>query len=233
MIRSYKQMQRTKIRALDGPIGTLRDIYFDDTSWRIQYLVIELGSWFTGKDVVIPPSVFSPYDGISLNVELTKLELKSCPDEKDILLKVSQDFRNQSFVNYFCSAGASLYGGPLIIPPMTKKFNHGAIINPHLHSCTDLLNYMIKGSDGNIGLLSDILIDDSVWKIRFVVGIIKSLSEKYEKLIENKLIDTIDNSNLLIKVSLDSKHIIKNPNFDTSKHVDRSYELIHEELSNI
>ena len=79
MIRSYKKMQGMPIRALDGYFGKIRDVYFDDRTWRIQYFVAELVAWFSGKNVLVPPSAVSPFDGTSLKIELTKSELKKCP----------------------------------------------------------------------------------------------------------------------------------------------------------
>jgi hypothetical protein len=79
MIRSFKRMQGMPIKVLDGEIGKLKDVYFDDKNWTVQYFVVELGSWFLGKDVLVPPSTIAPFDGTSLRVQLTKDELQACP----------------------------------------------------------------------------------------------------------------------------------------------------------
>jgi hypothetical protein len=40
------------IRATDGIIGTVDDLYFDDQDWTIRYCVVNTGSWLTGRKVL-------------------------------------------------------------------------------------------------------------------------------------------------------------------------------------
>ena len=43
------------IAAIDGDIGSIRDLYFDDITWTIRYLVVDTGSWLPGRQVLISP----------------------------------------------------------------------------------------------------------------------------------------------------------------------------------
>jgi hypothetical protein len=41
------------IIATDGETGSIRNFLFDDQSWKIRYLVVNVGSWLKRQDVVI------------------------------------------------------------------------------------------------------------------------------------------------------------------------------------
>ena len=52
------------VRAKDGEAGKVHDFYFDDKSWAIRYLVVDLGDWaldtgqwIPGQKVVVPAMV--------------------------------------------------------------------------------------------------------------------------------------------------------------------------------
>jgi hypothetical protein len=34
-------------------MGTVRDVYFDDSSWRIRCCVVDSGGWFAGRYVLV------------------------------------------------------------------------------------------------------------------------------------------------------------------------------------
>ena len=50
------------IAASDGHIGTVSDFLFDDTSWRVRWLVVDTGNWLSGRKVLLPPSVLGQLD---------------------------------------------------------------------------------------------------------------------------------------------------------------------------
>ena len=41
MLRNASELKHFTIRATDGEIGTVEDIYFDDETWAIRYLTVE------------------------------------------------------------------------------------------------------------------------------------------------------------------------------------------------
>ena len=42
-------------QAADGEIGHVEDFIIDDETWAIRYLLIDTGSWWPGKKVLISP----------------------------------------------------------------------------------------------------------------------------------------------------------------------------------
>ena len=53
MLRSTDDLQNFAIGATDGHIGHVKDFYFDDDAWVIRYLVVDTGSWLSGRKVLI------------------------------------------------------------------------------------------------------------------------------------------------------------------------------------
>jgi hypothetical protein len=41
--------------ATDGEIGKVEDLYFDDQTWTIRYLIIKTASWLSEREVLISP----------------------------------------------------------------------------------------------------------------------------------------------------------------------------------
>jgi hypothetical protein len=74
MLRRFTDLRVYTIGATDGDIGTVEDAYFDDRSWTVRYLVVDAGSWLSGRKVLISPSSISGVDpaGKRLETVLTR-----------------------------------------------------------------------------------------------------------------------------------------------------------------
>ena len=72
MLRSVKQLYGTQIGASDIEIGLVKDFYFEVRNWTIRYLVVDTGSWLSGRQVLL----FSPHS-------------LGRPDQADKILRVN------------------------------------------------------------------------------------------------------------------------------------------------
>jgi uncharacterized protein YrrD len=52
-LRSTHAIAGYHIETMDGELGHLRDFIIDDETWHVEYLVIEMHSWLTDKQVLI------------------------------------------------------------------------------------------------------------------------------------------------------------------------------------
>ena len=86
MLRSVKDMEGFRIRAIDGEIGKLHEFYFDDHSWIIRYIIVDTGSWLAEKLVLISPDSFKSIKWedkvFELNLDKQQIE-DSPPIDKD------------------------------------------------------------------------------------------------------------------------------------------------------
>ena len=55
MLFKAKTVKGYKLDSLDGEIGKVQEFYFDDRHWTIRYLVVDTGTWLTGRQVLISP----------------------------------------------------------------------------------------------------------------------------------------------------------------------------------
>lgn len=226
-------MQGTHIKALDGEIGKLKDVYFDDKSWTVQYFVVELGSWFSGKDVLVPPAIIAPFDGTVLNVQLTKDELQACPHaDSAIPVSLQQRYNNRSIFNMVYTSGSFMSGGPMLVPPISDNVKNVSGGNPHLRSCKSVSTYELVAHDGGVGSIQDILFDDSFWLIRFIVAKVNCNGECQEKLYGPQIIEDIEWSLAVVKIAGTRNQALNKPSFDASRHLDTSYEVLVEGIYN-
>ena len=52
MLTNASNVKGLVIRAKDGEIGTVDQLYFDDETWAIRYLTAETGSWLDDRKVL-------------------------------------------------------------------------------------------------------------------------------------------------------------------------------------
>ena len=62
MLQVISPLKGFAIEASDGTIGMVCDFLFDDASWKVRWLVIDCGTWLTGRKVRIHPSAISRED---------------------------------------------------------------------------------------------------------------------------------------------------------------------------
>lgn len=185
MYQDLKQLYGRKLRASDGEIGHVQDFYFDDLTWAIRYVVVDTGTWLTGKQVLLSPHAFGPQgfgrsdsDFGSLRVHLTRKQIADCPS-----IETHRPVSRQYEQNYFRYYGWPTYweGGGLwgsatfpVTPPTPLPEN---LLRPepahrdeiHLRSAKAVTGYQIQTLDGPFGTVSDFMVEIWSWGIREVV----------------------------------------------------------------
>src|SRR5215471_16744900 len=70
------------IDALDGEIGSVYDLYFDDQTWSVRYLVVDTGKWLSGRKVLVAPeAIVKPWHHqAKIAVKMTTEQIRSSPD---------------------------------------------------------------------------------------------------------------------------------------------------------
>lgn len=76
MLRVGSALKGYAIKASDGEIGTVGDLLFDDTTWKVRWLVVNTASWLTGRKVLVHPSAIctADYEQRIVSVSLTKTQ---------------------------------------------------------------------------------------------------------------------------------------------------------------
>ncbi|MBC8000964.1 MAG: PRC-barrel domain containing protein [Opitutaceae bacterium] len=184
MLRSIKQFYGSKLGASDGEIGHVKDFYFDDQNWAIRYLVADTGSWLTGRQVLLTPHSLGRLDGSgkTLRVNLTRKQIEDSPSiesHKPLSRQYEEEYyRYYGWPYYWQGDGLwGLSGFPILDLPaeplaVASAEDRGALperADAHLRSAQAVNGYHLKAIDGEIGHISDFMIDDESWAIRQLV----------------------------------------------------------------
>ncbi|HEX9047065.1 MAG TPA: PRC-barrel domain-containing protein [Verrucomicrobiae bacterium] len=178
-LQSLRHLEGFKIIATDGEIGKVHDFFFDDDSWLVRYLVVDIGHWLPRRKLLLPAVVLRPLDaeGGSLSVSLTRARVCASPGV-DTDMPVSRRRELEMHMHYdwpFHWGGVDGWVGPVppiepIEPPQPPPGSDDAG-NVHLRSVREMIGYQVESADGPVGTLHDFLADDNTWAIRhFIVN---------------------------------------------------------------
>ena len=56
-LRRLSELSRYTLHALEGDIGRIRQVFFDDRDWQVRYFVVRTGNWLLGRDVLLLPDM--------------------------------------------------------------------------------------------------------------------------------------------------------------------------------
>jgi len=166
------------INARDGDIGRVDDLYFDDATWTIRYLVVSTGNWLTGRKVLISPHAVAAVligEGHIL-VDLTRQQVEESPDF-DNEKPVSRQFETQFYAYY---GYPEYWRGPYLssvggVPD--DDSSPGEALNDeaygardtHLQSMRDVIGYHVHAADSAMGHIETALLDEQTWSITAIV----------------------------------------------------------------
>ena len=82
MLHDLKTLIGQRVTATDGDIGAVRNFLFDDQTWTIRHLAVDVRSWLNRRDVVLPITAVEQPDWVNktVHVKLTKEQVRNSPD---------------------------------------------------------------------------------------------------------------------------------------------------------
>ena len=238
MKRSINSLIGFTMGATDGEIGKVKEFYFDDETWTIRYLIVETGSWLFGREVLISPqALLAPdWEDKIFPINLTKEQVKNSPDI-DTKQPVSrqEEIRLQNFYEWTTYWGGGFYGGGMPLPMNHAKLEEKENLSIkkakgdiHLRSSAVVIGYKIKADYGEIGTVEDFLIDDSSWKIDFMLVDTGDLLPGKKVLISPSWIKEIDWETSAVTVNATVDSIKNSPEYDHTQPLTDAYsKLLH------
>ena len=100
-LRSIKKVEGYTIHATDGEIGDVKDFILNDDTWAIEFLLVDTGSFFPGKKVLISPQWINSVDWETseVAVKVTQDHVKESP-EYDPDQPISEAYANSLHSHY-------------------------------------------------------------------------------------------------------------------------------------
>ncbi|MEO8339181.1 MAG: PRC-barrel domain-containing protein [Nitrospirota bacterium] len=217
MLRSLNQLYGKELGTADGNAGTIKDFYFDDQHWAVRYVVADTGSWLKGRLVLLSPHAFGSVfqDGDSLLLNLSRQQMEDSPaieSHKPVSRQYEEEYyRYYGWPSYWDGGGMwGVSGFPMAPQPglmPTEAVGCGSHRHdgddPHLRSTQALTGYQIHTDEGEIGHVTDFIMDDKSWAIRHVVVDTGHWFAGKEIALSPKQIDCIDydGSKIFVKVT--------------------------------
>ena len=238
MLTNATHLKGLVIRATDGDLGTVDQLYFDDETWAIRYLSVETGGWLGGRQVLISPIsvVQTDWQAKRLDVALTKRQVEKSPDI-DTHRPVSRQ-HEAAYLGYY---GYPYYwGGPYLWGPAFYPAGLASLTTPsaeamadrvrkesadsHLRSTEAVTGYNIEAADGEIGHVDGFVVDDEAWAIRYIEVATRNWWPGKKVLVSPAWIERVSWSDSMVYVGLSREAIQNGPEYVESMPITREYE---------
>jgi hypothetical protein len=227
-------LQDYAIRATDGDIGHVTDFYFDDERWAVRYLVVETGTWLSGRKVLISPiSIGRPnWTDKVLPVSITKEQVQNSPDidtEKPVSRQHEISYLGYYGYPYYW-AGDGIWGAGaypnLMMTGYVPKPNVAPQQDddPHLRSGNAVMHYHIEATDGDIGHVHSFLVDEETWAVRYIVVDTSNWWLGHQVLIAPQWINEVRWSDERVVIDLTRQAVKDAPPYDSEARLNREQE---------
>ncbi|HEY4188028.1 MAG TPA: PRC-barrel domain-containing protein [Polyangia bacterium] len=181
-LRSLKDLEHYTVSGTDGDIGDVVNFLIDDESWTIRYMVVDAGTFFDRRRVLISPNAFREVDrsNRTFHLSLTMEKVKNAPSvESDLPVSRQNERAYHDYYGYPYYWGQGGAWDMTTASPTILGRGEGASLasghledfsgDVHLRSAKELHGYHIQGTDDGIGHVKDFVVDDGSWAIRYLI----------------------------------------------------------------
>lgn len=233
-LRRMHELTSFMLRGTDGDIGGIEELYFDDESWAIRYCVVNTGSWLRDRRVLLAPMAVAGVEEANrvVRVKLTREQIETSPpiDTAKPISRAYEEEHHRHFqwVPYWQPGPTP---SPLVYPTMVPRIIDTPPITteqreqPHLRSSAEITGYSIQASDGMIGHVEDLVIDDTDWVVRYFEIDTQNWLPGKKVLVAPVWIDHISWADRSVVTKLTQDAIQSAPEYDPSKVITPEYEV--------
>jgi sporulation protein YlmC with PRC-barrel domain len=247
MKRGMNEIIGHSIITKDGTKGKIKDFLFDKDSWQVRYLEADFGNLFSNDRILIPKTLLMEShisdDDLHLNVTTSLVKLGPKPEEDLPISRQYEEKLNRYYNQEFYWAGPGYgvvetgmgqeYGEtesamtgsryPRRIPRYSEVEDVEQSSN--LHSFKEVKGYNIHATDGTLGSVDNLIIDDDSWQIGYIIVDTNSwLPWSKKVLIDISFIENINYEVREAEINLHTDSIKNAPEYDEKKPVDDQYE---------
>lgn len=235
MLRSLRELFDYQLLAKDGHMGKVENFLFNDEDWKIRYMTVDTGPWILGRKVLISMMALEQpvWASETFPVNLTREQVKTSPDV-DLAKPVSRQYEEELRQHYhwadYWNMATSIPGRPSYIPPqlfLNTKTSDDTNMDSHLRSAKELLGYQVNAIEGEVGSVTDFIVDDEDWQLRYlVIDLSAWLKTEKQILVALEWINSIDVVRDEVLIDLKQDAIEFSPPFDPTLPVNRQYEEV-------
>jgi sporulation protein YlmC with PRC-barrel domain len=232
------------IRASDGEIGSLRDVYFDDQSTLIRYFVVDTGTWLPGRRVLLVPAVVGGIEAErgEIVTGLTRQQVEDSPPvdtekpvsrQQELSLHTYYGWQPYWAVPPLAGSLAPYWGAAMpaaahVRPGEERVAEEVAARareqrDPHLRSAREVEGYHVAATDGEIGHVEDFFIDDKDWAIQLLGIDTRNWLPGRKVVISPRWLHGIDWTGRKVQVDLTREQVKDSPEYDPALVPDETY----------
>ena len=234
-LRRLRELTDLTILASDGEMGSLQELYFDDRTWAVRYLVVKAGGWLLSREVLLAPAAVAEINDAhrTMKVALTKDQIRHAPPI-EAAKPLSREYEEAYFRHFqwapYWEPGPTGWGGSAPYPetpplPIDTTLPADAPKNPHLRSSSEVIGYDIRATNGAIGHVEDLVVDDDSWTVRYFEVDTRNWLPGKKVLLQTMRIDHISWAERSVAVLLTQEAIESAPAYDHSKVITPAYEV--------
>jgi hypothetical protein len=246
--RVLADLTGSTLAGIDDEVGGVEDVYFDDDSWTVRYLVVGTGTWLSGRQVLVSPAAIEAFEPEArrLTTRLRRSDIEAGPDVSSELpvsrqheLMLALHYRYPSYW-----AGPLRWGawadpyGSLGVPPgpglppsgrssaveeeiAARAWESG---DPHLRSAREVKGYAIQATDGALGEVEDLLGEDRAWALRYLVVDTRPWWPSTPVLLPVDWVRALEWGDQKVYVDVTREAVRSAPPYDPSRPVHREWE---------
>jgi len=232
MLNKAQTLNGFRLHCLDGEIGKVKELYFDDRYWTIRYLIADTGNWLADRQVLISPHALTSVnkEKQSIAVDLSKKQIEDSPTvDRD--KPVSRQFEDKYYGHF---GWPQYYVGPYMwgaypyiehAPKIRRESPQSQKAwNPSLRSTNHVSGYHIQATDGEVGHIEDFVVDDETWAIRYLIVDTRNCWPGKKVLVSPNWIERVSWDRSKVFVNLLRETIKKSPEYTEKSLIERDYE---------
>lgn len=248
MLKNYHKIKNSSINAIDGHLGKLDDFLFDDQSWAIRYMVVQIGAFMTKEKKLLSPAALISLGPLGFNVNISTDQIRNSPDintAKPISRQKEEELHSYYNWGYYWNYPmyTNVFGSPLYtgfgtyphpnalhsdkeIAERQSRMHERAIESEktHLRSANEVINYSVVARGVEIGTLNDLLLENEHWAFRYsIIDTGKFLPGRKIPLASHWA-ERIEWEMQSIYFDIDSTIIENGPQYDNGMLINRDFE---------
>jgi hypothetical protein len=190
------------LEANDGEIGAIVDFLFDGRTSAVRWLVVHTGDWLRNRKIWLHPAVIGKADNdrCELSVNQTKAQL-------------------QAMFSFGANPLASQTQPLVVFAPESETAIDLVDDDRYLHSVDAITRFHVVGSDGAIGKVEDLLIDEESWSFPYIVVETDTWWSGNHVLISHRAMKEISRAERQIRADLNRQLIKASPSWNALSDV--------------
>lgn len=225
MLLTAKELKKYKFYTTDRKKYLLDDIYLDNKSQKIHFLVCNSRKYFNSIQALVEPNMIKSInkDQHRINLNITREQLEAYKNDIKNINQVNKTESGKKTSNFW----SKLF---MLYKPVTQAEieDEGSLeefkLNLNLHSFNEIMNYFISGKDGDIGWLEDLIIDTEKWHCKFLMFTTHYSLYSNSRIMPTTWVENIDWEFYSIVVNKEIKDIDEMPFYESLILTSKNYE---------